>query len=56
MSKLAKNYYYNKQGERKINCYLVNISKEIVKDSNIKDEDEIKIYSKDNKIIIEKKY
>lgn len=55
MPKLAKNYYYGKNGERKINCYVVNISKEIVANSNIKEDDEITVYSQGNKIIIEKK-
>lgn len=54
MPKLAKNYYYGKNGERKINCYVVNISKEILNKTDIKDTDNIKIYSKENKIIIEK--
>lgn len=54
MPKLAKNYYYGKNGERKVNCYLVNISKEVVKSTNIGEDDHITIYAKDNKIIIEK--
>ena len=39
--------------ERKLNCYVVNIPKEVVEKTNLKDED-LKISSKDNKIIIEK--
>lgn len=54
MSKLAKQYYYSSNGERKINCYKINLSKELVNKANIKDDDEIKVYVKDNKIIIEK--
>lgn len=54
MPKLAKNYYYGKDGERKVNCYLVNISKELINQTNITESSEIKIYVKDNKIIIEK--
>lgn len=53
MAKLSKNYYYNKKGEQKINCYVCNIPKAIVDKTNIKD-NEIKITSKDNKIIIER--
>lgn len=54
MSKLSKNYYYAKNGDRKVNCYLVNIPKAVVEATNIKDS-ELNIYAKDNKIIIEKK-
>lgn len=54
MAKLGKQMYYSKNGEAKINCYKINISKEIVKNSGIKDTDNIKIYSKINQIIIEK--
>jgi len=54
MSKLAKQYYLNTKGEKKINCYKATISKEILKQTNIKENDPVKIYTKDNKIIIEK--
>lgn len=54
MTKFAKNYYYGKNGEKKLNCYMINISKEVVKQANIEENDKVKIYSKDNKIIIEK--
>ncbi len=54
MPKLAKNYYYGKNGERKVNCYLVNIPKAVLNKTNISDADEIKISVKNNKIIIEK--
>ena len=54
MAKLGKQLYYNNNGQAKINCYKVNISKEIVKKSGIKDEDNIAIYAKPNQIIIEK--
>lgn len=54
MPKLAKNMWTNSKGERKVNCYLINLSKEIVSQTNINEEDEVKIYVKDNKIIIEK--
>lgn len=54
MPKLAKQYYLNAKGERKINCYKINISKEIIEKTNIKNNDNIKVYAKDNKIIIEK--
>ena len=55
MAKLQKQYYITSTGEKKLNCYHINISKEIVESSNIKDGNETKIYVKDGKIIIEKK-
>lgn len=54
MQKLGKQYYYSPTGEKKINCYKINISKEIIEKTNIKNNDNIKVYAKDNKIIIEK--
>ena len=53
MPKLAKNMYTTAKGERKHNYYVVNIPKEVVEKTNLKDVD-LKISSKDNKIIIEK--
>ena len=41
------------KGERKINCYVVKIPKEVGEKTNLKDAN-LKISSKDNKIIIEK--
>jgi len=55
MPKFSKQHYITNNGERKINCYHINISRFVVEDSGIKDTDELKIYSKDGKIIIEKK-
>ena len=49
MPKLAKNMWTNSKGERKLNCYVVNISKEIVNQTDLKDK-EIKVFAKDNKI------
>ena len=54
MPKLAKQYYLNAKGDKKINCYKATISKEVLKQTNIKENDPVKIYVKDNKIIIEK--
>ena len=54
MQKLAKNYYRLANGEKRINCYMANIPKEVVGKTNITDDDEIKIYAEDDKIIIEK--
>lgn len=54
MPKLAKKYYYNNKGERKINCYMLNIPKSVLQKSCIKEDDFIRVYAKDDKIIIEK--
>jgi len=53
--KLAKQYYYSANGEKKINCYKINLSKEIIKEAGISEEDNIQIYVEKSKIIIEKK-
>ena len=55
MPKLAKNMYKSlKTGERRLNCYMCNIPKVVVEKSDIKDDDNIKIYVKNKKIIIER--
>ena len=54
MAKLTKQMYYKADGSKSINCYKVTISKEIIKQAKIQDNDEIVVYAKDNKIIIEK--
>ena len=54
MGKLAKQMYTTSKGERKLNCFVVNIPKGIVLRTNLVDK-EIVVYAKDNKIIIEKK-
>lgn len=54
MPKLAKNVYYNSKGEKLINCYIAHISKEVLAKTNITENSQIKVYAKDNKIIIEK--
>lgn len=54
MAKLGKNFYRTAKGEKKLNCYMIPISKELVAQTNITDKDELKVSVKDNKIIIEK--
>lgn len=54
MAKLNKQYYYSKDGERRINCYHVIVPKHIVKKAGIDEIDELVVYAKGNKIIIEK--
>lgn len=54
MAKLGKQMYYSiKDKEKKLNCYKINIPKEVVNKTDLVDK-EVKVYSKDNKIIIEK--
>lgn len=54
MPKLAKNYYRTAKGEKKLNCYLIHIPKEIVKKTDITEQDEVRVYEKNKKIIIER--
>lgn len=53
MPKLAKNMYTTAKGERKLNCYGVNIPKEVVNKTDLEGK-ELKIRAEGNKIIIEK--
>ena len=53
MPKLSKLYYITSKGERKINCYNVQIPRKIVEQTNIKDNN-VKIHAENNKIIIER--
>lgn len=52
MAILSKNYYRTAKGEKKLNCYGIKISKEIVKQAGLEDK-QIKVYVKGKKIIIE---
>ncbi len=54
MQKLKKQIYITKKSGPKVNCYYVNISKEILAKTNITEDDNLKITAKNNKIIIEK--
>ena len=54
MAKFIKQRYYGKNGEKKINCYHVNISKFILLASGMTENDEIEVKAHDGKIIIEK--
>lgn len=55
MAKLIKQVRYTKDGTPKINCYHVNISKEILNKSGLKEDDDIIAIAKNKKIIIKKK-
>lgn len=50
--KLVKSNYYGKNGEKKVNTFLINIPKSVVYEANLEDK-QLKVYTKDNKIIIE---
>ena len=55
MAKLSRQMYYSiKDKEKKLNCYKVNIPKEVANQTNLIDK-ELIIYAKDGKIIIDKK-
>lgn len=54
MGKLGKNSYRTRNGEVKLNCYMIALSKEIIAQTDITEKDELKITVKDNKIIVEK--
>ena len=51
--KLNKMYYYKKD-KKEVNCYIARISKTILKNTNIKDDDEVEVKAVNNKIVIEK--
>lgn len=55
MAKLVKQFRYTKDGKALINCYHINISKEVLNNSDIKDSDEIIVYAENGRIIVEKK-
>ena len=55
MVKLAKQYYKLADNSKKINCYHITITKEILNKSNIADDTELNIIPKNKKIIIEEK-
>lgn len=52
MSKLIKNCYYDRNGNKKVNNYLISVSKKMIQEAGIKDTDNIKIYVEGNKIIL----
>lgn len=56
MPKLAKNYYRTAGNQKKVNCYMANIPKDIVNKAGIQENDEINIREEYGKIIIEKRY
>lgn len=53
MTKLAKQYWINAKGERKVNCYKATIPKELVEQLGLQDK-EIKVKIENNKIVLDK--
>lgn len=54
MARLGKQMYFNAKGEKKVNCYKVNIPKEVVEKSGIKETENIKTRAENGRIIIER--
>lgn len=53
MAKLAKQYWYNSKGEKKVNCYKATIPRELVEKLGLQDKDLVaKI--ENNKIVLDK--
>jgi hypothetical protein len=50
--KLVKSCYYGKDGEKKVNTFLINLPKAVVYEAKLEDK-QLRVYTKDNKIIIE---
>lgn len=55
MAKLNKIYYYTSKKEKKLNCYHIILSKEMVKKAGLGENEELNIKAENGKIIIEKK-
>ena len=51
--RLSKLYYRTEAGEKKLNCYSLQIPKRAITEAGINAEKQVVIYTKDNKIIIE---
>lgn len=53
MAKLNKMYYHTSKGEKKLNCYYIQIPKDLVAKTGLS-ETEVQVTVKDGKIIIER--
>ena len=54
MPRMSRMYYHTSKGEKKLNCYHIPISKEIVEEAKLENV-QLKIRAENGKIIIEKK-
>ena len=55
MPKLAKQMYTTAKGERKLNCYVIAIPKQIAHESGFNGDEDITIKTGKDQIIIEKR-
>lgn len=53
--KLVAQKYLNASGEKKVNCYKLNISKKHLQDAGINEDDDLEVYVEGNKIVVIKK-
>lgn len=53
MAKLNKMYYHTSKGEKKLNCYYIQIPKDLVAKSGLS-ESEVQLKVEGNKIVIER--
>ena len=54
MAKLNKMYYYTSKGEKKLNCYTIPVSKEVVEKAKLENVD-LQVIADNNTIIIKKR-
>lgn len=54
MTKLIKQHYYTRNGEKKLNCFYISVPKKVVEEANLNDK-ELEIKAEGNKIIIKEK-
>ena len=54
MTKLVKQNYKTKDGQIKLHCYKLTLSKEIINKAGIKSEDKLNIKTENGKVIIER--
>ena len=53
--KLKKMHYMTMKGIKKINCYYVNIPKQLIKEAKLDDTKEMEVIAKNKEIIIREK-
>lgn len=54
MAKFTKMYYYTSKGEKKLNCYMIPIPKDLVEKAKLQNV-QIEAKIENNKIILQKK-
>lgn len=53
MKKFNKMYYYTSKKEKKLNCYYINVPKQMVEEAKLEDA-EVEVILENGKIIIQK--